>query len=114
MGATTFSLTLDPMNDSLAGLYDCIVSNSCGTAQTRAFALNGPVPVEILQPHISGTNLTLAFATANSQSYTIQQNTHLSSTNWVVYTNIIGNGLTMKIVLPTSNSSQQFFRVSEP
>jgi hypothetical protein len=113
MGAKTFSLTIDPVDGSSAGLYDCVVSNLAGTVLTKPFVLNGPLPVTIVSPGISCTNLVFSFATVNSQSYTVQQTTNLATANWQYYTNIIGDGSPTAIAIPISRG-QRFFRVAEP
>ncbi len=79
--------------------------------------VTGPVivPVAIEPPQISSGNLTFSFLTASNQSYTIQQNTNTSSTNWFLVTNITGDGSLFEFVMPiTTNSPQSFFRVREP
>jgi hypothetical protein len=76
--------------------------------------VTGPVPMQLINPALSGTNLTFSFGTASGQSYTVQQNTNLATTNWTPYTNITGNGSLYQLVVPVSTKQQQFFRVSEP
>ena len=54
--------------------------------------VTGTVPAQLQSPQISGGYFTFSFGTANGQSYTVQQNTNLATTNWTFYTNITGNG----------------------
>ena len=71
-------------------------------------------PVVITSPTLSGTNFTLGFYAANGQSYTVQRNDDLGTTNWVFQTNFLGNGSLMEVVIPVTNATQRFFRVREP
>jgi hypothetical protein len=63
---------------------------------------------------LSGSNFTFNFGTANGQSYTVQQNTNLATTNWTFYTNITGNGSIYQFATPVTNIPRRFFRVVEP
>ena len=72
------------------------------------------LPVLITSPALSGTNFALSFDTLNSQSYTIERNDDLGTTNWVFQTNFLGNGSLMQVVVPVTNAAQRFFRVREP
>jgi hypothetical protein len=72
------------------------------------------LPVDISQPQIVGTNLTFGFGTISNQSYTVQQNTDLTTTNWTFYTNFIGNGSFFQLITPVTNIPELFFRVRQP
>jgi len=72
------------------------------------------LPAKLVNPVLSGTNLTFSFETAINQSYTVQQNTNLATTNWIFYTNITGNGSPCQFAAPVTNKPQNYFRVSEP
>jgi hypothetical protein len=75
----------------------------------------GPVPVQILDPIRLGTNVMFQFPTATNQNYTIQQNTNLTTTNWVLYSNLIGNGAVFQFQTPIlATPAQRFFRVVQP
>jgi hypothetical protein len=63
---------------------------------------------------LSGGNFTFIFGTANGQSYTVQQNTNLATTNWTFYTNITGNGSIYQFATPVTNIPRRFFRVGSP
>jgi hypothetical protein len=73
-----------------------------------------PVPVTIQPPVLGGGGFHFGFNTTTNQSYTVQQNTNIVSTNWDYYTNISGNGSLMQFEVPVTNYPQQFFRVREP
>lgn len=72
------------------------------------------LPIIIQSPLLAGANFTFSFSTVGSQSYTVQQNTNLATTNWMFCTNIIGNGSFYQFQAPVSSDGQQFFRVSAP
>ena len=76
--------------------------------------VSGQVPVQILDTHTVGGNLVFQFPTISGQSYTLQQNTNLTTTNWIFYTNIIGDGLLYQFITPATNVPQDFFRVRQP
>jgi hypothetical protein len=85
------------------------------TANAVILTVTGPVPVQILSPQLAGTNFVFQFATASGQSYTVQRNDVLSSTNWVFYTNITGSGTLFQFQTPlTAIPAQRFFRVRQP
>ena len=63
-----------------------------GTALSYAangvsLVVTGALPVLITSPALSGTNFTFSFTTLNGQSYTVERNDDVSTTNWVFQTN---------------------------
>ena len=72
------------------------------------------VPTQIVSPTISNGHFVFSFETLNGQTYTVQRNDDLSTTNWVFYTNFTGNGSSMQVLSPIANSLQTFFRVRVP
>jgi len=72
------------------------------------------VPAQIVKPALSNGNLVFSFETVSGQSYTIQRNDDLATTNWVFYTNLSGNGSLMQVVLPVKNNAHRFFRARQP
>jgi len=76
--------------------------------------VTGVVPPQILPPQLKPGGLSFAFGTVTNQNYTVQSSTNLGGNNWILYSNFVGNGSLMDFVLPTTNTSQQFFRVLEP
>src|ERR1039457_3921540 len=76
--------------------------------------VTGTVPAQVQSPQLSGGNFTFNFGTANGQSYTVQQNTNLATTNWTFYTNIIGNGSIYQFATPVISIPRRFFRVRSP
>ena len=73
-----------------------------------------PVLAQILNPVVSGGNLTFSLGTVNNQSYIVQHNDDLATINWVFDTNFTGNGSLMQVVTPVTNVPMRFFRVWEP
>jgi hypothetical protein len=69
---------------------------------------------KILNPIVSGGKFTFSFGTVSNQSYTVQRNDDLKTTNWVFYTNFPGNGSLIQIVTPITNAPMRFFRVRQP
>jgi hypothetical protein len=90
-------------------------------AQTGAIALvaggnlsGGPVPAQLIDSALVGDNLGFSWATVSGQSYIVQQNTNLATTNWMFFTNLIGGGSLFNVHVPVTNAPQQFFRAREP
>jgi hypothetical protein len=77
--------------------------------------ISGAVPVQILAPQLAGSSLSFQFPTASGQSYTVQGNDDLTTTNWIFYTNIIGSGSVFQFQVPvTAAPPHRFFRIREP
>jgi uncharacterized repeat protein (TIGR03803 family) len=71
------------------------------------------VAVQILSPNFSAGNLNFSFQTASGQSYTVQHNASLGTSNWVTLTNFTGAGSAFQLAVPATNRND-FFRVREP
>jgi PKD repeat protein len=72
-------------------------------------------PAVFLSALVTNGQFNLSFDTVTAQSYTIQQNTDLPTTNWVTVTNFLGTGSPCQFTTPASNTgSPVFFRVREP
>jgi hypothetical protein len=106
----TFANFIYPSNE-----VSMIVSNTATSVLVRAMNILA-LPQRLLwQPQFSGGNFSFSFQTTSNQSYTIQQNTTASSTNWFLVTNITGDGSLFEFVIPiTTSSPQDFFRVRQP
>jgi hypothetical protein len=76
--------------------------------------VTGTVGAQVESPSVSGGTFNFSFGTVDGQSYTVQQNTNLATTNWTFFTNITGNGLPYQFMTPVTNIPQRFFRVREP
>ncbi|HEY1717229.1 MAG TPA: choice-of-anchor tandem repeat GloVer-containing protein, partial [Verrucomicrobiae bacterium] len=89
-------------------------TNGEGTVFGLMISNSGPSPVQIISPQVSGGNFNLSFQSVNGQGYTLYYNDNLATTNWLPYTNVSGNGGTLQLSVPVTNSAQRFFRISEP
>jgi hypothetical protein len=58
--------------------------------------------------------IQLSFLTTTNQSYTIQHNDNLVTSNWVNDTNIIGSGSVWLWSPPSTGQAQRFYRVRQP
>ena len=76
--------------------------------------VTGAVPVRVQSPQLTEQSFTFTFDTAGGQSYTVQQNDNLATTNWINATNITGDGSLYQFITPFTNIQQRFFRVREP
>jgi hypothetical protein len=117
INAVTGAVTLRAIPDyQTKPSYNLNVIASDGTlSTTAAVTVNVIVPVPVLSSELTGTNFILEFSTVSGQSYTVQQNVNLATTNWISYTNVTGDGTTKQFQLPVmTTSAQYFFRVSAP
>ena len=73
-----------------------------------------PAPLIISSPRSDGTNFVFDFGTVSNQSYTVWANSNLATTNWVSYTNLIGDGYVQIITAPLTNSMQNFYQLTSP
>jgi len=105
----TFSSTNVP-----AGMTISYLPNSQGLTESVDLVVTGTVPAQVRSPKLSGGKFTFTFGTANGQSYTVQQNTNLTTADWTFYTNITGNGSIYQFATPVANIPQRFFRVGSP
>jgi hypothetical protein len=71
------------------------------------------VPVQIVSPQVSGGNFKLSFQSVSNQSYTLYYNDNLATTNWLPYTTNNGNGGTLQLSVPITNSARRFFRIGQ-
>jgi hypothetical protein len=97
-----------------AGMTVSYVHNNQSLPEYVYLVVTGTVPAQIQSPGKSGGIFKFSFGTANGQSYTVQQNTNLTTANWTFYTNITGNGSIYLFTTPVANIPQRFFRVGSP
>ena len=81
-----------------------------------SLVVTGPAysPAVLGVPQLFGGNLRFSLQTESHQSYTIQQNTDLTTANWLPVTNFIGDGALFQFLAPPAASPQNFFRVRQP
>jgi Divergent InlB B-repeat domain len=106
----TFANFIYPSNE-----VSMILSNTATSVIVRAMNILALPQGLLWQPQFSGGNFSFSFQTTSNQSYTIQENTNSSTTNWFLVTNITGDGSLFEFVLPiTTSNPQDFFRVRQP
>jgi hypothetical protein len=76
--------------------------------------VTGTVTGKLVGPAVAGNNFTFSVVTVSNQSYTIQRNDNLNTTNWVFYTNFAGDGSLLQLVSPVTNAPQSYFRLRQP
>jgi PKD repeat protein len=86
-----------------------------GTMTVRQQVLAGPpLPLVMVSPRADGTNFFFDFGTVQNQNYTVWASTNLATTNWVSYTNVVGDGYIQETAVPLTNGVESFFRLSSP
>ena len=88
-------------------------SRALTAAETQSIYASGSLgkckPPQML-PQFSGTGFNFGFQSVSNQSYTIQRNDDLTTTNWIIFTNFTGDGSLLQLVSPVTNAPQRFFR----
>ncbi len=103
------------VNTGAAGTYtlNYVATDPSGNSSTNTRTVNvlAPSPVQFVASSTAGA---FSFATVSGQSYTIEQCTNLTCGQWCFYTNFTGAGIPWQFIVPTNQSSSQFFQVREP
>jgi len=102
-----------------AGGYSVIVANAYGAVTSRVATLTvlgtgPPSPITLQAAPLPTNTWSIDFPTVSGQTYTVQQNADLSTTNWIFYTNLTGNGSTAQFAVPITDAASRFFRVLLP
>jgi hypothetical protein len=111
--------TTTPPESSFAGQIDeaMVFNRALSTNEVAAIYAAGELglckPLSLSSRWLS-PNFALSFQSVSNQSYTVQQNTNLATTNWVFLTNLTGNGSVLQVETPATNARQNFFRVARP
>jgi uncharacterized repeat protein (TIGR03803 family) len=120
MGFTNLH-SFDGDNDGTRPFAGLIQSGNTlyGTAFSGGHSRNGTVfklapACPILASQYTESNFLISFLAFPGASYTVQQNTKLSGTNWINFTNFFGDNTVTQFTLPTTNAEQLFFRVLQP
>jgi hypothetical protein len=74
----------------------------------------GATRAQLIGAGQQGSNIVFSLQTVNQQSYTVQQNSDLTTTNWVYCTNLTGNGALSQVIVPMTGGAGLYFRVREP
>ncbi len=70
-----------------------------------------PSPVTLVNPQLGVGGFTFSFLTTTGQTYHVEFNSLLGTTNWQALTNFVGNGSTAIITDPDTGAMQRFYRV---
>ncbi len=99
-----------------AGTYTVSLT-AVGAGGTNALTLLGfvsaqnPAPV-VLAAALSGTDIVLSFQSVAGKIYDIQYKDSLDDSVWQFLESVGGNGDTLNVTTPITNSDQRYFRVS--
>ncbi|HXI71479.1 MAG TPA: immunoglobulin domain-containing protein [Verrucomicrobiae bacterium] len=94
-GATTNFYALNNAQPTNAGAYTIVITNYYGavTSAVATLTVTIPVPPQITDFKIAGTNVLLSFSTMSSGNYFIEARTNLTIGAWSgLISNIAGNG----------------------
>ena len=97
----------------MEALYTAGTGRLCtGKTPAEHGALTGhPItPLPILAPPAADGQFSFSFPTVAGRNYVVERNDDLGTTNWVDYTNLVGNGSIMQINVPASGV-QRFYRL---
>jgi uncharacterized repeat protein (TIGR01451 family) len=68
----------------------------------------------LLSPGWAGTDFTFSFQSQSGQSYTVEYNDDLRTTNWLFHHSLLGDGSLLPCLVPMTNGTHRFFRVRMP
>ena len=107
---------MDADGNYQADLAEFSLGKNVGTLVAHQQIISSsPLPLVISSPRRDGTNFVFSFGTVSNQSYSVWANSNLATTNWVSYTNLVGDGYVHKITTSINNSQTGFFyRLSSP
>jgi hypothetical protein len=74
----------------------------------------GPIPIQLVQPGVVGTNFAFSIQTVGYLGYTVEYNDDLVASNWRFLETLTGTGSLLQCVSPMTNVTQRFFRVRQP
>jgi hypothetical protein len=111
--------TSTPPEGCFAGLIDeaCVFNRALTTNEMAALYAAGELgmckPLSLAGRWLP-PNFDLSFQSVSNQSYTVEQNTNLTTRNWVILTNLPGDGSLIHVTTPANSARQDFFRVARP
>jgi hypothetical protein len=74
--------------------------------------VTGPAPVTLRDSAFDSAGFSFSFATENIYTYDGQFTTPLASSNlWTTFTNVSGNGSTVRVTNSTATNGQRYYRV---
>lgn len=83
-----------------------------GLVQLHGTAVD-PASLALVSPKVLNGKFTFNLQTLRGQTYAVEQNTSLSTAQWLTYTNVVGNGTRLELVIPLT-TNPRFFRVHQP
>ena len=107
-GATPLAGLLEGADGSFYGTTGSGGTNSSGTL----FRLSLPPPPPMFQPLThTGSTLILTWSAARGQTYQLQYQTNLNSTNWITLASLTATNATATASDTMNGSAQRFYRV---
>jgi hypothetical protein len=91
-GATNSKLVIQAAQETNAGNYRVIVSNTSGSVTSVVATLRVLIPTALTNTVVVGTNLNFSFKSVTGLTYTFEYKTDLSDANWTVLRTLTGNG----------------------
>lgn len=98
----------------VGNINDVRVYNRALSASEVQQLYNYDIMPNISNPRLSAGNFSFNFSAVSNLSYTVQQNTSLTTTNWIYCTNIIGAAGLYQFIAPIASRPQNFYRVKTP
>lgn len=78
---------------------------------TASFIVASAQPVELAEPQIVGGDFQFQFLSQFGFTNLVQSCTNLAEGNWIIRTNIPGDGTLQTVLLPVGSEPMEFFRV---
>ncbi len=85
-----------------------------GNVTLQAATLQGGNSLVILNPSMTGTDISFTIATEANRAYSVQYTTSLYPMNWQILSNFTGDGTLATVTDRTTSGAQRFYRVSTP
>jgi hypothetical protein len=111
-GATNATFTLVSVTNTDAGSYSVVVSNVFGSVTSSNAVLTVIQQPVILSVGVTNQVLGLTWSAVTGQTYQVQYNDDLRTTNWTALVpNILAGGSTATETNSITNSPQRFYRI---
>ena len=91
--------------------FDLTYGNVTLQAATLQSGPSEPLPVQLLDPILSGSYFLFSFVTQSNFNYAIQTLDSLSTTNWRTVTTVPGRGATIIVLSQVGGVLKRFYRV---
>jgi hypothetical protein len=85
-----------------------------GNVTLQAATLQGGNSLVILNPSMTGADISFSIATEANRAYSVQYTTSLYPANWQALTNFTGDGTLATVTDRTTSGAQRFYRVGTP